>query len=433
MRILVTGANGLIGRYVVYRLRADGHNVSGSCRRPGKVRGLPADIDLIQADFNTDVDPQVWHDRLGGFDAVVNCVGALQDGAGDNLENVHIRGASALFSGAQSAGVLRIVHISAIGADAKGNTGFARTKAKTEELLSETEVEWVVLRPGLVLAPTVYGGSAALRGLAGLPWITPLPASSEPVQIIGIDDLTRIVSLAISTPELVGGVHDVANPAPTTLPEIVAQLRGWLGFKPGHALRVPNWLMWPVTKGADLAGVFGWRSPMRSTAWAQLGQGVVARCDHLPDRDLIGEIRPLEAVLASAPSTLQDRWHARFYFLKPLIVLLLGIFGIVTGLIALWPGRGMAESELMAVGTSAGAAAMLNLAASTLDIFNGLLILWKRTHKLGLMLLLAVCGVYLVAGSILDPSLWADPLGPLIKVFPVVALCLVAAAMWEER
>ncbi len=65
-------------------------------------------------------------------------------------------------------GIRRVVHVSAIGAEPAGPTGFSRTKAEAEAHLRQLDLDWVILRPALVLAPAVYGGTAMLRGLAGL-------------------------------------------------------------------------------------------------------------------------------------------------------------------------------------------------------------------------------------------------------------------------
>ncbi len=76
----------------------------------------------------------------------------------------------------------RIIHISAIGASTDGPTAFARTKAQADAHLASLDLDWVILRPTLVLAPAAYGGTAMLRGLAGLPWVVPSVASQ--VQIV---------------------------------------------------------------------------------------------------------------------------------------------------------------------------------------------------------------------------------------------------------
>ncbi|TIN18027.1 MAG: nucleoside-diphosphate sugar epimerase, partial [Mesorhizobium sp.] len=128
----------------------------------------------------------------------------------------------------------------------------------------------------------------------------------------------------------------------------------------------------------------------------------------------------------------QERWFAKLYFVKPLVFLTFGLFWIVTGIVSLGPGwtiginlmRGAGAGILSSPGVIAGALA---------DIAIGLAILYRPTARWGLYAALALSGFYLVAGTILAPELWRDPLGGLLKIFPFVALNLVALAILKER
>ena len=108
---------------------------------------------------------------LEGIDAVVNCVGVLQDGLRDDVRCVQLDGTKALFDGCVRAGVKRVIHISAIGAEPDGPSAFSRSKAAAEAYLKELRLDWVILRPALVLSPAVYGGTAMLRGIAAFPGV----------------------------------------------------------------------------------------------------------------------------------------------------------------------------------------------------------------------------------------------------------------------
>ena len=115
--------------------------------------------------------PAAWQPLLHGIDAVVNCVGVLQDGLRDDVQRVQLDGTRALFDGCVRAGVKRVIHISAIGAEPDGPSAFSRSKAGAEAYLKELALDWVILRPALVLAPAVYGGTAMLRGIAAFPGV----------------------------------------------------------------------------------------------------------------------------------------------------------------------------------------------------------------------------------------------------------------------
>ena len=177
MRVLITGAYGLIGAACLERLRREGHDLIGAGRSVAQARLRFPYAGWAVADFGELTTPQSWHGLLSGIDGVVNCVGALQDGARDDLERVHVAAPAAMFAACEERGVRRVVHVSAVGADRDGPTRFARSKGATESDLAGRDLDWVILRPGLVLARSVYGGTAMLRGAAGVPGITP---SSRP-------------------------------------------------------------------------------------------------------------------------------------------------------------------------------------------------------------------------------------------------------------
>jgi hypothetical protein len=82
----------------------------------------------------------------------------------------------------------------------------------------------------------------------------------------------------------------------------------------------------------------------------------------------------------------------------------------------------------------AGALAAPGVATGALvDIFVGCAIAWRRTSRAGLYAALAVSLFYLTTSSLLLPVLWADPLGPLLKIFPIATLNVVALVLLEER
>ena len=91
MRVLVTGAYGLIGSACMARLHVDGHDLVAAGRAIVDARRRFPYARWIEADFMQLRDAQAWRPLLGGIDAVVNCVGVLQDGAGDDVHRIQFR------------------------------------------------------------------------------------------------------------------------------------------------------------------------------------------------------------------------------------------------------------------------------------------------------------------------------------------------------
>jgi len=178
--------------------------------------------------------------------------------------------------------------------------------------------------------------------------------------------------------------------------------------------------------------VLGWRTPINATAQAEMRRGAAG--DPEPWRQMTG-LRPrdLEVALAREPASVQERWFARLYALKPLIFGVFGLFWIATGIISLSAGWNIGMSLLREGGLQENAAALTVTAGALADIAIGLAILWRPLSRYGLWAALIISLSYAVIGTALVPRLWADPLGPMLKIWPVIMLNLVAMAIREDR
>jgi uncharacterized protein YbjT (DUF2867 family) len=429
MKVAVLGGHGLVGAPIVGTLLAATHRVIGIGRRIESAgRRMPGatwrQLDLATASVDQ------WAVCLAGADVVVNCAGALQDSAADRLHDAHVEGVRRLIDGARRAGVRRFIQISAAGV-ASSPGAFGATKRAAETLVAESGLDWLILRPGLVLAPAAYGGSALLRGLAGFPLLIPVLHPESRVQVIAAADVARAVLAALGPGAPAGTAIDLVAPGETTLGDLLRALRRWLGLRPAPLLRVPAPLAGLVARVADALALLGWRSPMRSTTLAQLAAGVGG--DSAAAAALLGR-QPLDLrqVLAAHPAGVQESWFARLYFLKPVIVLTLALFWILSGVIGL-ARLDAATAVLLAAGFAEAVARAVVAGGSVLDIALGLMLLHRRAAAPALLGMLAVTAGYLFGATIWLPDLWADPLGPLVKTIPAAVLVLVALAILEER
>jgi hypothetical protein len=142
--------------------------------------------------------------------------------------------------------------------------------------------------------------------------------------------------------------------------------------------------------------------------------------------------QPLAAALAANPASVQERWFARLYLLKPVAYVTFLLFWVLTGVVALTVGWDQAVRTM--IDSPAAPVARLTVVAGALaDLAVAGLLLFRRTAKLGLLAAIAVTISYVVSGTLLRPDLWADPLGPMMKVWPILALNLILLAMLDER
>jgi uncharacterized protein YbjT (DUF2867 family) len=431
MRVLITGAYGLIGSACLGRLRLAGHEVVGAGRNVAEARRRFPYARWVLADFKDLTTPDSWHQLLLGVDAVVNCVGALQNGVRDDLRCVHVDAPAALFTACSQKGIRRVVHISAVGAAPRGATAFARTKGETESDLAARDLDWIILRPGLVLGHGVYGGTALLRAASGVPFVTLIPAA-KPIHIVAIEDVAETVAWALRPNAPARVTLDLAHPEPKTLEVIIAGYRGWLGLRPRPVITVPSLLTNVTTNVADALSWLGWRSPMRTAAIRQLALGVngnpagwIATTGIAP--------KSLDDVLAVSPATVQDRWFARLYLVKPLAIGALAAFWIMSGLIALGPGWDGAKLILRLAGANAMTATIAVSIGAAIDVILGLAIMIRRTCRAALIAMLAVSLVYVAAATIATPHLFVDPLGSILKIFPIMVATLFVLSILDER
>jgi uncharacterized protein YbjT (DUF2867 family) len=429
MRVLVLGAQGLIGAAVAARLARDGHAVTGVARTGDAAARRAPFVDWVRADI-TRLSDQAWRSLVSRADGVVNCAGALQNGPCDDLRAIHVSAIVALARACETSGVRRLVQISAMGVDT-GRTVFSRSKREADDALRGFDLDWVILRPGLVLGPAAYGGSALLRGLAGFPGVIPITHRGSAIQVVSVGDVAEAVARALGPGSRSGYTADLGASAHTSVAEVLTALRAWLGFPRAPLLALPGAIGGCAALAADGLAFLGWRSPMRSTAMDQLRNGVSG--DTETGSSLIGFTpKPLEAILADWPSGVQERWFARLYFVKPLGLAALAIFWTASGLIGL-VHLGAAATVLEPGGFTPGFARALALAGALADLALGLMVCVRRTARLALMGMIAVSAAYLAAASLWRPELWGDPLGPMLKVLPATVLVLAILAMMDDR
>jgi len=430
MRVLVTGASGLIGSALVARLIAEGHEVIAVARHTARpARSMPA-AHWVALDMAAATGPEHWLPHLIEVDAVVNCAGVLQDGPQDSTRGVHVAGTGALFAACQQAGVRRVVQISAIGVDRETPSAFSRTKREGDRALVRRDLDWVILRPSVVLGPAAYGGSALFRGLAALPWLPVMP-DAGPLQVVQLEEVVASILffLAPQAPSRIA--LDLAGPERLSFADIVRQYRRWLGWSEPRLVRLPGWIAALLYRLGDFAGRLGWRPPLRTTARVEIVRGAVG--DPAAWTDVTGVApRPLASALAARPASVQERWFAGLYVLKPVVFVVLSLFWIVTGLVSLGPGYGIGARLMREAGAGALSGSSV-IAGGLADVAIGIGIALRRTTRRSLYAGLALSGVYMIAGTVLLPRLWVEPLGPLLKVWPIIVLMLVALAILEDR
>src|SRR5262249_62307574 len=135
---------------------------------------------------------------------------------------------------------------------------------------------------------------------------------------------------------------------------------------------------------ADLASRLSWMPPIRSTAIAELRRGVTG--DPAPWMRATGIVpKTIAQVIGQRPATIQDKWFARLFLMKALIIASLVLFWVASGFIALVISFPATKAILAAHGFPLSVVTPFAAITSMMDISVGVLIAFRRTCAIGLV------------------------------------------------
>ena len=263
MKVLVTGASGLIGRPLTAALANAGHQVRAAVRR---AQTFPDGVEVAQiGDLAGEID---WPPLLAGMDAVVHLAGIAHIGtdvSDETYDRVNHLATAALARAAATAAIKRFVFISSIRAQSgthadhrlsesdppQPTEAYGRSKLAAEEAVRASGVPYTILRPVLVYGRGAKGNLASLLRLARLPVPLPFGRLANKRSLLGVDNLIAAIRFALENERAANETFIVADPQPVSVADIVAISRAATGRKP-HLISVPPGLF---------AGLFAARRP----------------------------------------------------------------------------------------------------------------------------------------------------------------------------
>ncbi len=227
----IFGGSGFIGRYIVERLAKRGWIMRIAVRRPDqalflKPLGDIAQIVPIAANIR---DERSVAAAVRGVDTVINLVGILYEGGRQRFGAVHVEGVRRLARAAAGAGVRQFLHLSALGADAKSASAYARSKAAGEAMLREHFPSAIVLRPSIVFGPEddFFNRFAAMARLS--PALPLIGGGRMRFQPIYVGDVADAAAHALENPALAGKTFELAGPRIYTFKELMELLLAVIG------------------------------------------------------------------------------------------------------------------------------------------------------------------------------------------------------------
>lgn len=245
--VTVFGGSGFLGRHVVRALLKRGWRVRAAVRRPdlaGHLQplGMVGWVQPVQANIRNraSVDRAVQ-----GADAVVNLVAILSETGRQRFDAVHVFGARAIAEATRAAGIERLVHVSAIGADPDSPSAYARTKAQGEQAVRETIPGAAIMRPSIIFGPedNFFNQFAGLaRFLPALPLVGGGHTRFQPVFV---GDVAQAIATAVEGGANSSTIYELGGPEIKTFRECLELMLREIDRK---RLLVP--LPWPLATAA---------------------------------------------------------------------------------------------------------------------------------------------------------------------------------------
>ncbi|MDM8559731.1 complex I NDUFA9 subunit family protein [Candidatus Parabeggiatoa sp. HSG14] len=248
-KICLLGGTGFVGKHLAHRLTKAGWQIRIPTRQREQHRELllfPS-VEMVSADV---YDQEQLNAQLVGCEAVINLVGILNETGkeGTGFRKAHVEFPKKLIAACQANNIKRLLHLSALNADAKqGKSHYLRTKGEAEDLLHATEDLHVTsFRPSVI-----FGEDDSFSNLLAILLRVPspvfmLPSGYAKLAPVWVEDVVDMMMQTLDNPEHYGQHYNLCGPTVYTLKEIVAYI--------AKLLEVKRYII-PLGKTSYLAGL----------------------------------------------------------------------------------------------------------------------------------------------------------------------------------
>lgn len=223
--VTIFGGSGFVGTQLVQELARKGYRIRVAVRRPdlaGHVKplGSVGQIVPIQANIR---NMESIQRAVAGADIVINLVGIRAESGRQRFRAVHTMGAKNVAEAARKAGVETLVHMSALGADAKSQSNYACTKALGEQDVLKAFPNAIIMRPSIIFGQG-DGFFNLFGALARLSPVLPLVGAKTKFQPIYVGDVADAFAAAATGKAKPGKIYELGGPEVETMRQLMQRL-----------------------------------------------------------------------------------------------------------------------------------------------------------------------------------------------------------------
>ncbi len=234
-RICLIGGSGFVGCHLAARLDKAGYAVRVLTRRREAHRELLVLPNLTLVECNI-FDDDALRAQLRGMDVVVNLVGILNERRRGDFQRVHVTLSQHIIDTCQAVGVNRLLHMSALKADAQhGPSQYLRSKGEAEiAALAATDIHVTAFRPSVIFGPDDQFFNRFAQLLALSPGLFPLACANARFAPVYVEDVAEAFVRAINNAATFGQSYELCGPSPYSLRELVE----YIAKLSGHQRRI---------------------------------------------------------------------------------------------------------------------------------------------------------------------------------------------------
>jgi len=229
--VTVIGGTGFIGRHVIGRLLADGRQVRCTVRKDADAEHMRREgAEPVKADI---MDHASLAAAMKGSEAAVNLVGIIREnpGKGITFDRMHRLAVENFVAAAESAGVERLVHMSALGTRPDAESDYHKTKYLGEQEVIGSGIPYVIFRPSAQIGVEGEFTRMMINLVARAPVLPVFGSGLYKMQPMDVDDTAKLFSAAVDNPAAANGVYDVGGPEEMTYLELLDAFAQALGVR----------------------------------------------------------------------------------------------------------------------------------------------------------------------------------------------------------